>query len=183
MNKELYKNREFTKEILGYAFTFILSVFITIFINKYVLSRADIDGMSMQCALQDKDVTFVEKLSLITHNLKRGQIVIFNSNNKNKDVYIKRIIAVEGDQIEIQNGKVYLNRKLLSENYLSANTITTTGPFLGNKAYTVPNGYVFVLGDNRSDSLDSRFFGAVNVNDILGHAIIRVYPFNKIGTL
>lgn len=183
MNKEAYKNNEFAKDIFGYAITFILSIFITILINKFVLSRADIDGMSMQCTLQDKDVTFVEKISLLTHSFKRGQIIIFNSNNKNKDIYIKRIIGVAGDKIQVKNGKVYLNNIQLTENYLNTNTITTTGPYLGNKPYTVPYGYVFVLGDNRSDSLDSRFFGAVNVEDILGHAIVRVYPFNKIGTL
>jgi signal peptidase I len=183
MNREIYKNKEFTKDILGYALTFIISIFITILINKFVLSRADIDGMSMQCTLQDKDVTFVEKISSLTHNFKRGQIVIFNSNNKNKDIYIKRIIGVAGDQIQINNGKVYLNKNQLTESYLNANTVTTTGPYLGNTAYTVPPGYVFVLGDNRADSLDSRFFGVVNVKDILGHAIVRVYPFNKIGTL
>lgn len=183
MNKEICKTREFTKEILSYALIFIISVLITILINKFVISRADIDGTSMQYTLQDKDITFVEKLSLLTHNFKRGEIITFNSNNKNKDVYIKRIIAVAGDQIQIKNEKVYLNKKPLQENYLSAGTMTATGPYLGNKTYTIPNGYVFVLGDNRADSFDSRFFGTINVKDILGHAIIRIYPFTKIRTL
>lgn len=183
MNKEIYKPTVFLRELCGYVFIFILPIIITIFINKYVLTRADIEGTSMLATLQNNDITFVEKLSLITHSFKRGEIVIFKSNNKNNDIYIKRIIGLEGDKIKISTGKVYLNNKLLQETYLPSYTITDTGPYLGSKTITIPKGFVFVLGDNRLESFDSRFFGVVNIKDIQGHAIIRIYPFNTMTLL
>lgn len=183
MNKEICKHNTFLQDIQRYGFIFIMSIIITILVNKYVITRADIDGISMLSTLHNRDITFVEKLSLITHTFKRGQIIIFNSNNKNNDIYIKRIIGIEGDKIRIENGRVYLNNNLLQEPYLPADTVTNTGPYLESKTITVPKDFVFVLGDNRAESLDSRFFGMVNVKDIQGHAIIKVYPFNSIKLL
>lgn len=160
--------------------TLILAILFAIGINKYIFARADIEGTSMLTTLNDKDITFVEKISSITHIVKRGEIVIFNSRNENNDLFIKRVIGLAGDKIQIKNGKVYINGNIINEPYLDNNTVTASGPFISNKIYTVPNGYIFVLGDNRDNSTDSRFFGPVNINDIKGHAILRVYPFKKI---
>lgn len=165
------------------VFTLILAILFAIGINKYIFARADIEGTSMLNTLNDKDITFIEKISSMTHIIKRDEIIIFNSRNENNDLFIKRVIGIAGDKIQIKNGKVYINGHILSEPYLANNTITDSGPFIGDKIYTVPKGYVFVLGDNRSNSTDSRFFGPVNIDDIKGHAILRVYPFKKISLL
>lgn len=180
---EIHNNYKSLKVIIQLIFILILAILFAICINKYIFARADIEGTSMLSTLNDKDITFVEKISSLTHIVTRSEIIIFNSRNENNDLFIKRVIGLSGDKIQIKNGKVYVNGNILSEPYLSNNTTTESGPYIGNKIYTVPKGYVFVLGDNRSNSTDSRFFGPVNIRDIKGHAIIRIYPINKISLL
>jgi signal peptidase I len=177
------KMSEKGKQIRDYALSIIAAIVLALTFRTYVLARADVDGQSMYSTLHDKDVLFVEKISTLTHSYKRGQIVIFDSKNLNKDIYVKRVIGIQGDEIEVKNGKVYLNGEDLKEDYLDANTITNPGPFLlKNGKYKVEEGYVFVLGDNRGDSVDSRMLGPINIKDIKGHAVVRVYPFDKMRT-
>ncbi|AJA46204.1 signal peptidase I, bacterial type [Clostridium pasteurianum DSM 525 = ATCC 6013] len=180
---EIVNYSKILKTFVQLLFIFILAILFAIGINKYIFARADIEGTSMLSTLNDKDITFVEKISSITHIVKRNEIIIFNSRNENNDLFIKRVIGIAGDKVQIKNGKVYINGNSISEPYLNNNTITEPGPFIGNSVYTVPKGYIFVLGDNRGNSTDSRFFGPVNIKDIKGHAIIRVYPLNKIRLL
>lgn len=171
----------FKKAAKDYIITIIAAAFIALTFRSYVFARADVDGESMMSTLQDKDVIFVEKLSVLTHRVKRGQIIIFNSKNYNNDIYVKRIVAVSGDEIELKDGKVFLNGKELKEDYLDKSTVTEGGSFLGeNEKYKIPEGHVFVLGDNRENSIDSRILGSININDIKGRAIVRVYPLSHI---
>ena len=99
----------------------------------------------------------------------------------NKTSYIKRIIGVEGDHIEIKDDKVYLNGKLLQEDYLRANIPTNMGVYGVFSDIVVPKGYVFVMGDNREHSTDSRCFGCIPVSKIEGKVWIRFWPFTKFG--
>jgi len=94
--------------------------------------------------------------------------------------YLKRVIAVEGDTVEIINDRIYLNGKMLEENYVSTKV---TSPHNDNTKWEIPKGYVFVLGDNRSNSRDSRDLGVVSRSDIVGKVIFRYYPFNNLGGL
>ena len=95
-----------------------------------------------------------------------------------KTSYIKRIIAVEGDHIKIEEGKVYLNGEELEEPYLRESIITKGENFTD---ITVPEGYVFVMGDNRSHSTDSRSFGCIPIEKIESRVLIRFWPLNKFG--
>jgi signal peptidase I len=168
------------KVIRDYAISIIAAILIALTFRTYVFARADVDGQSMFSTLHDKDVLFVEKISLLTHSFKRGQIVIFDSGNYNKDIYVKRVIGVEGDEIEIKNNKVYLNGNELQEDYLDENTITAPGPFMSkNNKYKVEKDHVFVLGDNREDSVDSRVLGPISTKALKGHVVVRVYPFKN----
>jgi signal peptidase I len=168
------------KQIKDYAIAIISAILIAMVLRNYVITRADVDGSSMEATLSNKDVIFVEKLSLLTNNFKRGEIIIFNSKNTNGDIYVKRVIGVEGDEIQLKDGKVILNGTELVEDYVTPNNQTYPGSFLTkDKVYKVEKGYVFVLGDNREHSKDSREIGPVNIEDIKGHTIVRVYPFNK----
>lgn len=170
-------------QIRDYAVSIVAAVIIALTFRTYVFARADVEGQSMFSTLNNKDVLFVEKISTLTHSFKRGQIIIFDSKNYNKDIYVKRIIGVAGDEIEIKNSKVYLNGAELKEDYLDPSIITNPGPFLAKSGkYEVEPGYVFVLGDNRTDSIDSRILGPISIKDIKGHAVLRVYPFDKIRT-
>ena len=101
----------------------------------------------------------------------------------NKTSYIKRIIAVEGDHIEIKDGKVYLNGEELQEDYLDDGVTTNMGTYGVFSDVVVPEGYVFVMGDNRDHSTDSRSFGCVPVEKIEGKVWIRFWPFSKFGTV
>lgn len=99
----------------------------------------------------------------------------------NKISYIKRIIGVSGDHIEIKDGKVFLNNQELKEKYLSEGLRTDLGSYGVYSEVIVPEGYVFVMGDNRGHSTDSRCFGCIPVSKIEGKVWIRFWPFTKFG--
>ena len=169
------------KEVFQWFFSLAFAVVLALVINTYVFARSTVSGTSMLPTLVDKDSILVEKLSLLTKSIKRGQIIIFNSENATKDIYVKRVIGIEGDTVELKKGKVYLNGTELKEPYLKENTQTNSGSFLEeNQKITVPKGSVFVLGDNREVSNDSRFLGFIGTKEIDGHVIFRAYPFNTI---
>lgn len=100
----------------------------------------------------------------------------------NKTSYIKRVIATEGEHVTIKDNKVYINGKELKEDYLPEGTITTSlnGLFVD---LTVPEGCVYVLGDNREHSTDSRRFGCIPMDKVEGVVLIRIFPFNKFGSV
>lgn len=97
----------------------------------------------------------------------------------NKTSYIKRVIAIEGDKVEIKDGKVYINNELLPEKYLAEGVKTEATGVFNN--FIVPKGCVFLMGDNRSGSMDCRNFGCIPVERIESKVVFRFWPFNKIG--
>lgn len=97
----------------------------------------------------------------------------------NKTSYIKRVIAIEGDKVEIKDGKVYINNELLPEKYLAEGVKTEVTGVFNN--FIVPKGCVFLMGDNRSGSMDCRNFGCIPVERIESKVVFRFWPFNKIG--
>lgn len=174
------KNKSFLKELRSYAGYILLAICFAIIFQTYVFARKDVDGPSMQPTFNNKDVIFIEKISTEIGNINRGEIIVFNSKDENNDNYIKRVIGIAGDKINIENGKVYLNGKLLPEGYLPKGTITEPNSI--NTQYVIPKGHIFVMGDNRGNSTDSRMLGPINLKDIKGHVVFRLYPFNKIST-
>jgi signal peptidase I len=169
------------KEIRDYGISILIAIAVALLCNAFIFARADVDGESMLPTLHDKDVVFVEKITNLTKHFKRGQIIIFDRNNAEKDILVKRVIGIEGDQIQIKEGKVYVNGEALKEDYLKDGTFTAPSEFLANnKTYTVEKNHVFVLGDNRENSVDSRILGTISIKDIKGHTVIRLYPFNSI---
>ena len=97
----------------------------------------------------------------------------------NKTSYIKRVIALEGDKVEIKDGKVYINNELLPEKYLAEGVKTEATGVFNN--FIVPKGYIFLMGDNRSGSMDCRNFGCIPVEKIESKVVFRFWPFNKMG--
>lgn len=168
-------------EIRDYVIIVVVAIFISLLFRQYVFAREAVDGSSMMSTLKDKDVTFVEKLFRYSNSIKKGEIVTFQSGDENNSIYVKRVIGLPGDTIELLNGKVYLNGKELEEPYLKKGTYTGGEGFLheGQK-YKVPEDHIFVLGDNREVSKDSREIGPVSYKALDGHVIIRAYPFNEI---
>jgi signal peptidase I len=131
------------------------------------------------------DRVLVNKLSYKLHDVHRGDVVVFErppgastgEDDEIKDL-IKRVVAVEGDTIEAKQGVVYVNDERLDEDYLEPGTPTEELP-----RETIPAGHVFVMGDNRTNSEDSRVFGPIDEDDIVGRAFIRVLPITDIGWL
>lgn len=133
-------------------------------------------GISMMNTLEDGDFVVMEKFSYISRIPRRGDIVIIKSKNEPDKILVKRIIAVPGDAIKVEDGFVYLNGEQLEETYIK------DGITNGSADLIVPADNFFVMGDNRLHSNDSRFnVGLVERNEIMGRVYFRVFPFNKLG--
>ncbi|PSB54354.1 signal peptidase I [Chamaesiphon polymorphus] len=163
-----------------------LSAVLAFGIRSFVAEARYIPSGSMLPTLHIDDRLIIDKISYRFSDPARGDIVVFNptaklEEEKFKDAFIKRVIGVPGDRVDIKSGKVYINGKFLSENYLgedpnynwSSTTLTPDG--------IVPKGHYLVLGDNRDNSYDSRFWGFVPKDKIVGKATVRFWPINRAG--
>ena len=137
------------------------------------------------------DITFRNGEYILTNKLAyrlgmfhRGDVVVFDSP-ENADIdFIKRVIGLPGEKVSISNGQVHINGKPLDEPYLSVTTSTFPGGFLEEgEEITVPPGYVFVMGDNRPRSSDSRVFGPIQQIHIVGKVFFRYFPVDKLGAI
>lgn len=161
----------------------VLAIAIGFIFQWLVIQPNQVRGISMHPTFIDRELIFTEKISYYNRNPKRGEIVVFKSPRFIYQDYIKRVIGLPGDKLMLQNGKVYLNDKQLDESsYLSENVYTGAESFLKEDvAFTVgPNSY-FVMGDNRQFSSDSREFGPITKEEIIGRVVFRYWPLNKIG--
>lgn len=148
---------------------------IAIFINMFV-GFTFVNGSSMYPTLEDKDYLMLNKIS--KESPDNGDIVVFDTTpdakNRDKIYYIKRVIATPGQHIEIKDGIVRVNGKTLDEKYTDGSVTE------GEIDTIVPEGKYFVLGDNRDGSTDSRVFGFVPKETMVGKVIVRLYPFKSI---
>lgn len=169
------------KEIFDWVLSIGIAVAIGLILVTFVGQRTIVHDISMEPTLHEGNNLIVEKLSARFGWLHRGDIIVLDSPGENRQL-IKRLIAFGGEKVEIKDGKVFINGKQLEEKYLT-DVITEPREKLEYSNLTVPEGMVYVLGDNRPKSLDSRAFGPVPANTVRGRAILRFYPFNKFGKL
>lgn len=141
-----------------------------------------VTGDSMLPNFHDGEQIVAEKVTVKFENLKRNDIVIFQHPTNPDKLVIKRVIGLPGETMELQNGKILIDGKILDEPYLAEETRTLTGNYIKeNVVYTIPaDSYIF-LGDNRSNSSDSRDWGPISKNNIVGKAFLVYYPFNELG--
>ena len=172
---------EFVMEILE-TVVFVGSLFIVIYL--FIMQPNQVKGASMEPTFQSGEYIFTSKITYKFRPMQRGDVIIFRSP-KNPDIeYVKRIEGLEGDTVLVQNNEVYINGKLLTENYISAKTNLWEGGFLKEDVTaTIPEGFVFVMGDNRPRSSDSREFGPIDINSIIGQVFYRYFPSNKMGPI
>ena len=170
------------KEILSWVFYIAFVLVLTWVIITFVGQRTRVDGRSMMNTLHDGDNLIVEKLSYRFSDPKRFDIIVFPPTGK-KEYYIKRIIGLPGETVQIdENGNIYINGELLKENY-GAETIQNPGR--AANPITLGDDEYFVMGDNRHNSKDSRSeeVGNVKRSQIIGRAWLRIWPLNKFGLL
>jgi signal peptidase I len=163
-------------------------------IKTFLLQAFYIPSLSMAPTLKINDRVLVNKLSYDLHDVHRGDVVVFesppNDGSATKDL-IKRVIGLPGDTVEARDGHVLINGQVLDEPYLERD-VETRGPMCqteslpgceGKDKVVVPKDRYFVMGDNRANSRDSRFIGAISGSLIIGRAFVRVWPVTAIGLL
>jgi signal peptidase I len=150
---------------------------------QYAVQTVHVLGSSMSLTLHDNDLLVASKISYKIHDPQRGDIIVFKPPNEDSRDFIKRVIALPGDKIRITNSVVYINGQVLHEPYLPERwTYNNNWPADGQDKL-VPADQYFVMGDNRNHSSDSRSFGFVERDAILGKAEVRIWPLGQVGFL
>ena len=157
------------------------ALLVALVIKTFLLQAFYIPSLSMAPTLKVNDRVLVNKLSYDLHDVHRGDLVVFesppNEGSQTKDL-IKRVIGLAGETVESRDGRVLINGQVLDEPYLQPDIVT--GPM---EKTVVPPDHVWVMGDNRANSRDSRFFGAISESTIIGRAFVRVWPVTALDLL
>ena len=186
----------------GIVITVVGSLIVASLINTKVFAMARVEHESMENTLYSDERLLLDKLSYNFENPQRGDIIVFINNGEKGNVleesyifmkevaslkqitdtrvrYVKRVIGVSGDEVDIRNGYVYVNGEKLDEAYAKGETY--------NKNLSLPlkvnENELFVLGDNREFSEDSRSFGVIKINQVEGRDLLRIAPLDKLGTI
>lgn len=160
----------------GWVISIAIAVAVAVTIRTFIFEPIFVSGDSMIPTLQNGESLGVEKVSRYSSLPARGQIVIVTDPD-NSETLVKRVVGLPGDTVEVKNSKLYINGQAQTEPYVSKT------PYNNFKAVTVPQDTVFVMGDNRANSKDSRFFGPVDRNAIIGHALFVIWPFTEIHSI
>lgn len=163
----------FLREVLE---TVLPALLIALLINVFVGQATRVEGQSMEPNLHTDQRLVVEKLSYRFHGPQRFDIVVLKMPSQGEELLIKRVIGLPGETVEIRDGHVYIDGELLDEPF----TDEFTQPGRSGKV-TVPALHVYVLGDNRDRSNDSRSFGAVSIDNLIGRAWLSYWPLDMVG--
>ncbi|MGD8456182.1 MAG: signal peptidase I [Anaerolineales bacterium] len=174
--EEEEKPNRFRAFLLESLETIVLAVVLFVIINA-LTARIRVDGSSMVPSLVHNNYVLVNRLAYQLGDIQRGDVVVFEFPQNREEDYIKRVIALSGETVEIANGVVYIDGQPLAEPYIQAPMLQDYPPV------TVPQGMVYVMGDNRNDSSDSRRWGALAVDEIIGKAIFVYWPFSDFGVV
>lgn len=174
------KKKGWKAELLDWIESLGVAVIAALLIVNFVCTFVRVSGESMLPTLQNNNSLFVFRLG---YQPKNGDIIVFKPVGDPKKYYIKRVIATEGQEVDIRDGKVYVDGEELQEDYIQGTTYDRYGEVYPK---TVPKDCVFALGDNRENSRDSRDMtgvGMIKKSSIVGKALFRIFPFDKIGGL
>jgi len=182
-----------TKALRDWFLVVVLALGAALLVRVFVLQQFYISGPSMETTLFGDNRVLVNKLSYRLHDIHRGDVVVFdrvttNDGTVSHDDLIKRVIALPGDTIEIKNCIVIVNSKPQVEPYLDKGVLVLADPIARCRVanlpvQTIPEKKIFVMGDNRPESFDSRSFGPISESLIVGRAFAIVWPFNRISSL
>lgn len=170
------------KEIFSWIQVIVIAFIIAFILKTFIFRPVYVKGPSMDPTLHDGQILILWKLNYQLGDPKRGDVIVIaeaEDELQNKSL-IKRVIGLPGDTVEIKNGDVHVNNQKLDPDYVDVDTSSN-----GFERSVVPDGQYFVLGDNRGNSRDSRYesIGFVERENIEGKTVLRLWPFNKIGTI
>lgn len=172
-NQDTENKDSFGKELLSWVFTIAIALFLGWFLSKVVLFNANVPTTSMESTIMKGDNLIGLRLAYTFSEPERGDVVIFPYPDNPEVTYVKRIIGMPGETVEIYDGNVYIDGEILDESeYLTVTTEGECGPFV------VPEDSYFMMGDNRNYSLDSRYWENkfVKEEDIIAKVLFRYYP-------
>jgi signal peptidase I len=198
--EKIMDKKKLIKEIRSWVIILLSAFILAFLIDSEVFAKVTVEQSSMENTLLENQQLLVDIISYDFHKPERGDIIIFYPDETKGSIlnrveryidgyaeiftgeekhtrYVKRVIGVEGDEVDIRDGYVYINGTKSDEPYVNG----TTQPREFTLPYTVGKNELFVLGDNRGVSKDSRSFGPINMNQVIGKVFFRVYPFNKLG--
>lgn len=159
-----------------------LSIFVVVYL--FFMQPHEIKGSSMEPNFHNGEYILTDKISYRFRNPIRGDVIILKAPKNPEIDYIKRVIGLPGERIKVEKGQVYINEVKVDERYVSDTTPLFPGSFLQEgEEITVPEGEYFVMGDNRPHSSDSREFGSIAKNLVIGRAFFRYWPLTKIGAV
>ncbi len=197
----MVNTRKIAKEVIGWILAIVIAFFISALLSSKAFAKVQVQQSSMENTLYNKQQIIIDKISYSFSEPKKGDIIVFLDDNiEKRDIVddikifmedlklikndgkinnrlVKRVIGTPGDEIDIKDGFVYVNGEKLSETYIKGETLSNDLNF----PIKVEENNLFVLGDNRTVSLDSRVFGCINYNQVEGKVVLRVFPFSEAG--
>jgi signal peptidase I len=171
-DKDSNKKKYVIREILDWAKYIIVAVIFALVITRYVIVNALVPTGSMETTIMTGDRVIANRLSYLYSNPQRGDIIVFKYPDDEKDNFTKRVIGLPGETVEVKDGGVYINEVKIDEPYLKVITEGVFGPFI------VPADSYFMMGDNRNESLDSRYWKNkfVKRDKILAKVVFEYFP-------
>ncbi|MGN0342343.1 MAG: signal peptidase I [Roseburia sp.] len=169
------------KEVFSWVIIIALAILFSLFLNRVILINAEVPTGSMENTIMPGDKLIGSRLAYLRKDPQRGDIVIFRYPDDEAQIYVKRVIGLPGETITIEEGKVYIEGVELKEDYLKEEWTVSTGPY----TFEVPEGCYLMMGDNRNNSWDARFWqnSYVAKDKILGKALYRYWPMNAMKKL
>ena len=177
--KHVSRKKE-NSELSSWIKCIVIALVVGLLLRGFVIEFVNVSGDSMQPGLHPGQVVLVEKVSKRFATPDYGDVVIVKFSNVDERYYVKRVVGREGDTIEVRDGSVIRNGEFLTEPYILEDYIVDSMP-----PVTVPEGHVFVMGDNRNNSTDSRTerVGAIPEKDIVGNGVCVIFPISEIQTV
>ncbi len=160
---------KFLKDISSY----IIIVLIVVLIRTFIITPVKVNGSSMLPTLYNNDILLLYKNK---SNINRFDVVVLEYNGER---LVKRVVGLPGEKLKYENNKLYIDDELIKEEFTKAITENFNIESFGYE--TIPENSYIVLGDNRQSSRDSRYFGEINIEDVIGKTKYRIFPFNKLG--
>ncbi len=171
-------------QVLSWLKPIAIGIVIAFVLRMFFFSSYYVEGSSMKPTLQDGNLLVINKIGLQFSEIKRFDVIVFHANEE--EDYVKRVIGIPGDRLSYQNNQLYVNDLLVKETFFNGSNSTFEGDRLiedfdlleKTGVETVPEGHLFVIGDNRLGSYDSRQFGFIKIDQVVGKVNLRYYPFH-----